>query len=165
MIFGEKVFLRKLNQKDKRQIKKWGKDTEVARFTEIYETPKRKLKTIVFGIYNKLSQELIGDITVSSIDSKNHCAEIGITIGNKNYWGKGFCTDSVKAVIEYCFNKLKLNKIYLDVWENNKRAIGCYLKRGFRKDGLLREHVFKDKKYHNKIIMSLLKKEWKQYKF
>lgn len=161
MIIGEKVFLKKLDQKEKRQIRKWGKDPEVARFTEIYEAPKKKLKNLSFGIYDKSSRELIGDIGISSVDFTNRCAEIGITIGNKKYRGKGLCVDTVKALTNYCFNSLKLNKVYLDVWENNKRAIGCYLKCGFRKDGLLREHVFRNKKYHNKIIMSLLKKEWK----
>jgi RimJ/RimL family protein N-acetyltransferase len=60
----------------------------------------------------------------------------------------------------FCFSQLGLNKVYLDVWEENQRAIKCYLKCGFKEEGVLREHVRKDGRYHNKVIMSVLRQEW-----
>jgi len=160
MISGKNIFLKGLNPKERKQIKGWGKDPEIARFTEIYEKPKKKLKVVAFGIHDKASLKLIGDIAISSIDLKNRHAEIGLTIGDKNYWGKGYGMDSVKTATNYCFNKLNLNKVYLDVWEDNKKAIRCYNKCGFKIDGILRKHVKKGKRYYNKIIMSILKQEW-----
>lgn len=155
-IFGELVFLELLSSEERQQINVWNKDPEVFQYTEPWDFKETEPKSINFGIHDKDSSKLIGDIGINSIDLKNQHAEIGMTIGDKNYWGKGYGTDTVRVILNYCFNKLKLNKVYLDVWEENKRAIGCYLKCGFKKDGVLREHVFRDGMYHNKWIMSVL---------
>jgi RimJ/RimL family protein N-acetyltransferase len=50
--------------------------------------------------------------------------------------------------------------VYLDVWEEGERAVGCYLRCGFKKYGVLREHVRKDGNYHSKIVLSILGREW-----
>ena len=161
---GDLVFLKPLNLSDKKQIKKWNKDEEVSQYREIYVPGDNKFQNISFGIHDQKSQKLIGDIGISLIDVKNKHAEIGMTIGDKDYWNKGYGTDLVKAILKFCFIDLKLNKVYLDVWEENKRAIGCYSKCGFKKDGVLREHVFRDGRYHNKWVMSILKNEWSELK-
>lgn len=162
-IYGNLVCLKPLSEKDQERIDQWNQDIEVTKYREVYKLDDKKLSSFNFGIYDQKSQKLIGDIGVSSIDSKNKSAEIGMAIGDKNYWSKGYGTDLVKTILNFCFKKLDLNKVYLDVWEENKIAIGCYLKCGFKKDGVLREHVFKDGKYHDKWIMSILKKEWKKF--
>jgi RimJ/RimL family protein N-acetyltransferase len=159
---GKLVCLKPLGTKDQKQIGAWNKDVEVTKYREIEGSTDKKLFSFSFGIFNKESQKLIGDIGISTIDLENKHAEIGMAIGDKNYWNKGYGTDLVKTILKFCFQELGLNKVYLDVWEENKRAIGCYLKCGFKKDGVLREHVFKDGKYHHKWIMSILKKEWKK---
>lgn len=161
-IYGNLVCLKHLNSKDQKQIRVWNKDPEVSKYREVDRLGDKKLQRISFGIYDQKSFKLIGDIGISLIDPKNKHAEIGMTIGDKSYWGKGYGTDLVKMTLRFCFKKLGLNKVYLDVWEENKKAIGCYSKCGFKKDGILREHVFKDGMYHNKWVMSVLKREWKE---
>jgi RimJ/RimL family protein N-acetyltransferase len=158
---GNLIRLKKLSLEDQKQIEEWNKDPEVTQCREVDGSWLQELPSINFGIYDKKTVKLIGDIGISSIDQKNKHAEIGMAIGDKNYWGKGYGTDLVKTILDYCFNELNLNKVYLDVWEENKRAIGCYMKCGFKKDGVLREQVFRDGKYHNKWIMSVLRKECK----
>lgn len=153
------IFLSKLSFKESRLVKKWDNDVEVSKYREVDRNI--RLSSVNFGIYDKASAKLIGSIGISSIDQNNRHAEIGMAIGNKDYWGKGYGTDAVGMILEYCFNKLQLNKVYLDVWEENKRAIGCYVKCGFKKDGVLRQHVRKNGKYHNKWVMSILQSEWK----
>jgi len=155
------VFLEPLNSEEREQIEVWDKDPEVSKYREVENFTETESKSIGFGIHDKTSSKLIGSIGISSINTKNNHAEIGMAIGDKSYWGKGYGTDSVKTVLNYCFSELGLNKVYLDVWEENRGAIGCYLKCGFKKDGALREHVFKNGKYHNKWIMSVLHEEWK----
>lgn len=160
-ISGNLVFLEPLSSDEKKQIDIWNKDPEVSKYREVWDFEETaESKSISFGIHDKISSKLIGDIGISSVDLKNKHAEIGMTIGDKNYWNKGYGTDLVKTILKFCFEKLGLDKVYLDVWEENERAIGCYSKCGFKKDGVLREHVFRDGKYHNKWIMSVLKKEW-----
>lgn len=161
-ICGNLVYLGPLNPKNQKQISDWNKDAEVTRYREVDGLGDQKLSGISFGIYDQKSSKLIGDIGISSINYKNKHAEIGMAIGDKNYWNKGYGTDLVKTILRFCFRELGLNKVYLDVWEENQRAIGCYLKCGLKKDGVLREQVFRDGKYHDKWIMSVLKKEWKE---
>lgn len=161
-IYGNLVCLKHLNSKDQRQVREWNKDIEVSKYREIDRLGDKKLQHISFGIYDQKSLNLIGDIGISLIDLKDKHAEIGMTIGDKNYWNKGYGTDLVKTILRFCFKELDVNKVYLDVWEENKRAIKCYLKCGFKKDGVLRDHVFRDGIYHNKWIMSVLKREWKE---
>lgn len=160
-ISGNLVSLKPLSTDGKKQIENWDQDPEVSQYREPYNPSASKLESINFGIYvDKDKLQLIGSIGISSIDLKNNHAEIGMAIGNKNCWGKGIGTESVKLVLKYCFTTLNLNKVYLDVWEDNTRAIKCYQKCGFKNDGLMRQHVFKDSKYHSKLIMSILKSEW-----
>ena len=161
-ICGNLVCLKPLSLEDRKQIDGWNKDFEVSQYREIRRSGAKKLLNINYGIYDQKYLKLIGDIGISLIDLKNKHAEIGMAIGDKSYWSKGYGTDLVKTILRFCFQKLDLNKVYLDVWEDNKRAIGCYLKCGFTKDGVLREHVLENGKYHNKWIMSILKKEWKE---
>lgn len=160
-ISGNLVSLKPLNLADQKQIDNWNKDDKVTKYREVNRPGDNKLQRISFGVYDQKSLNLIGDIGIDLIDLKNKHAEIGMTIGDKNYWDKGYGTDLVRTILNFCFQKLDLNKVYLDVWEENKRAIGCYSKCGFKKDGVLREHVFRDGKYHNKWIMSILRREWK----
>lgn len=159
-ITNKLVFLKPLISKEKQQIDLWNKDVEVSMYREVGMCEKKILKSIDFGIYDNETGNLIGSLGISSIDLENNHAEIGMAIGDKNYWDKGFGTDTVKAVLDHCFNELGLNKIYLDVWEENIRAINCYLKCGFKKEGVLRQHVRKDNVYYDKWIMSVLRKEW-----
>lgn len=161
-IHGKLIFLKSPNLKDQKQFEKWDKDPEVSKYREIYRRNDKKPESINFGVYDSKSSELIGDIGISSIDLRNKHAEIGMAIGDKSYWGRGYGKDLVKTILRYCFIELDLNKVYLDVWEENERAIGCYLKCGFKKDGLFREHVFRGGKYHHKWLMSMLREEWKR---
>jgi RimJ/RimL family protein N-acetyltransferase len=161
-LYGRLIFLKQLDSRDKQQVRIWNKDPEVSKYREINGPKNNKLHSISFGIYDQQSSKLIGEIGISAIDLKNKHAEIGMAIGDKSYWSKGYGKDLVKTTVRYCFKKLGLNKVYLDVWSENKRAIKCYEGCGFKKDGLLREHVFRDGKYHDKWIMSILKKEWEK---
>lgn len=163
-IIDRLVLLKPKTSRENKQIKIWDKDSEVSKYREVNWYKNKKQKNIDFGIYDKKTSKLIGSVDISSIDLENKHAEIGMAIGNKEYWGKGYGTDTVKTILDYCFDKLGLNKVYLDAWEENKRAIGCYLKCGFKKDGVLRESVFRDGKYHNKRIMSILRGEWQELK-
>jgi RimJ/RimL family protein N-acetyltransferase len=161
LINNNQVSINSLSEEGKKQIEKWDEDSDVSKYREPYNPAAPKLESINFGIYiGENKSQLIGSIDISSIDLKNNHAEIGMAIGDKNYWGKGIGTESVKLILNYCFVTLNLNKVYLDVWEDNIRAIKCYQKCGFKTDGLLRQHVFKDNKYYSKIIMSILKSEW-----
>lgn len=113
-----------------------------------------------FAIETLDDNKYIGGCGINDIDWKNSVAIIGIVIGDKEYWGKGYGTDAMKLLISFVFEQMNLNKIKLHVFSFNERAIKCYEKCGFTKEGVLREEIFSDGKYHDDIVMGFLKTEY-----
>jgi perosamine synthetase len=105
----------------------------------------------------------IGTIGIKNIDKRNKQAEIGrLIIGEKDYLRKGFATEATKILVNYCFEKLNLNRIYLEVFKHNIKAINMYKQVGFRKEGSLREAIFAGGTWHDIDLMSILKNEFKR---
>ena len=104
----------------------------------------------------------IGRAYLSNWDRNSRSIDITrIYIGDKNYRGRGIGKELLNKLIEYCFNILEVNRISLDFYDGNP-ARSLYESAGFKHEGVLREVFFKDGKYHNYNLMSLLKREWKQ---
>ncbi len=170
MIKGKKVTLRALEKEDLSNCWRWINDPEiteglymifpVSRYEEEkwYESRINDDKNKYFAI--EADEKHIGNIGLHNIDWINRKAELGILIGEKDYLNKGYGTDAIKTVLRYAFNKMNLHKIELRVYEFNKRAIRCYEKCGFKKEGVLRDDVYRDGKYHNTVIMSILRSEF-----
>ncbi len=87
---------------------------------------------------------------------------MGIVIGEKTYWNKGYGTEVIGLLLRHGFTTLNLHRIYLRVFQNNKRAIRAYEKAGFIHEGRQRQAEFQDGKYLDVILMSVLKDEWKE---
>ena len=102
----------------------------------------------------------IGYCGLCNMSELNKNAEYFILIGDDSYWGMGLGTSAGHAVLQYGFYNLKLNRIWLTVSETNNAAIRSYAKLGFFAEGRMREACFRDNKYHDKIVMSVLKHEW-----
>lgn len=94
------------------------------------------------------------------IESTDFRGEIALLIGGTENLRRGYGYESSNMIMNYAFNKLFLHRIWLSVYEYNKQASALYEKLGFKKEGVLREHVFYQGKYYNEIIMGILKKEW-----
>lgn len=108
-------------------------------------------------ICKKDDNKRIGTVNLANIDYKNQKAEFGIMIA-ESFWNKGYAYESSDRFINYSFNQLNLNKIYLEVLKENDAAINLYKKLDFREEGILREDIFKNGKFKDVLIMSLLKK-------
>ena len=81
---------------------------------------------------------LIGDLELDHISWRNREAEFRIRIGVKEYWDQGYGTDAVRTLLALALGRLGLRRVYLRVYCFNRRAIRCYEKCGFRKEGVLR---------------------------
>ncbi len=114
-----------------------------------------------FAICSNDTNEHIGNVKIDFHDPKANLSEIGLLIGNKNYWGKGVGYTACKLALDYGFNTMKLHKIYLAVYENNLSAKKLYEKLGFKLEGTLRKHVQVDGTLYDKYYMGLFKKELK----
>jgi len=116
--------------------------------------------TTVFGIEIIDTNELIGILSLKNINLINRDAELAIYIGADNAKGKGFSKEATLLILNFAFNNLGLNRIYLKVLETNHIANKLYKKCGFIEEGKFRESVFKKGKFCNEIIMSILKNDY-----
>jgi RimJ/RimL family protein N-acetyltransferase len=102
----------------------------------------------------------IGQCALFRFDDVAHTCELGIAIGDRGYWGKGFGSDAVRVLLDYAFRLRNLRKVYLTVNGTNMRAIRAYEKCGFREEGRLREQVWSNGAYIDLVQMGILRREW-----
>ncbi len=146
----------------------WLNDHEVTRGLETGAFPSTKeslldfikktsgsRENIIFAIVDKSTGKHIGNIKLGNIHWIHRHGELGILIGEKSAWGQGHGTDACKLLVQYAFEKLNLRKVWLAVFSNNPGAIRVYEKLGFEVEGRLREHVYTDGKFADKLLMSV----------
>jgi RimJ/RimL family protein N-acetyltransferase len=100
--------------------------------------------------------EYIGNCAYYDIDKTKGEAEIGIMIGNRQYWDRGYGSDAVKALVSHVFSQVKLRRIHLKTLDSNKRAQKCFHKCGFTTCG----HMVNNG--HSFVLMELHRKQWQQ---
>ncbi|MDN5341669.1 GNAT family N-acetyltransferase [Oceanotoga sp. DSM 15011] len=176
MLKGDKVILRAYNKDDVKNALKSINDFEVKQYLDPsipfplkYEDELKWYErlnpkgdgTYSMAIENLETGEYMGGIGVNSVDWKNSVASIGLFLA-KEFWNKGYGTDSLNVLLNFIFNEMNINKVKLNVYDFNKRGIRCYEKVGFVKEGVLREEIYRNGKYNDEIIMGILKSEFKQ---
>lgn len=86
-------------------------------------------------------------------------AELGYWLG-KSYWSQGYCTEAARAVVNYGFDQLKLNKIVGMHFARNPVSGKIMVKVGMKKEGVLREHVIRWDNFEDLVCYGILEKEW-----
>ncbi|RJX40490.1 N-acetyltransferase [Paenibacillus pinisoli] len=112
-------------------------------------------------IFLKETNELLGEVVLNEIDKVNRSANIRIGIQGTRHRGKGYGTQAMLLMLQYGFNTLNLHRIDLGVYAFNPRAIHVYEKLGFKREGLQRDVLYMNGKFHNMITMSMLEDEFK----
>lgn len=143
-IDGERIYLRKLKLSNAtNKYVSWLNDPKVNKYLSTkkatisnlkrYIREKNSKKDCLFlGIFLKKIDKHIGNIKLEPIDFENKNVTLGIMIGDKKYWNKGFGTETIKLLANWVFEKLTATKIYLGVDKRNVAAIKAYIKAGFR---------------------------------
>lgn len=85
---------------------------------------------------------------------------VGIGIGSRSDWGKGYGTDAMNCILRFAFLELNLWRVSLDTFEYNQRAIASYEKSGFVHEGWQRGTLAKDGQRYDMLYMGILRKEW-----
>ena len=114
----------------------------------------------VFGIEELQTNSLVGMSFLKDINLIYRTAEFAIFIGDEKAKGKGYATEATRKTLTFAFNSLNLNRVFLKVQEDNISAIRLYEKCNFKREGVLRESVYKNGNYINEIMMSILKNEF-----
>jgi len=85
---------------------------------------------------------------------------VGLGIGERDFWGRGYGTDVMKLILRYAFMEINLRRVTLTVFEYNPRAIRSYEKAGFRHEGRLRKLLHRDGRRYDELFMGILREEW-----
>ena len=144
-ITGSKVIIREKRLSDARNDYAWAKDPELAQldaspvvtctFLEYLEDYKGEFRYYLptshrFAI-ETLDGKHIGNCSYYNANETRGESEIGIMIGNRDYWNKGYGTDVINTLVNYIFNKPNFKRIYLKTLKSNSRAQKCFKKCGF----------------------------------
>jgi RimJ/RimL family protein N-acetyltransferase len=171
---GDLVVLRPLERADFPALVRWTNDEELKSLVdsgvpetmdeceEWYRSAKSDRYHQIMAITTKDSA-VIGDIELNHITWRNGHAEMRVRIGEKEYWNRGFGTDAVLIMMEYVFDHLHLNRLYLRVYSDNLRAVRCYQKCGFKKEGLLRREDDSGRE-REIILMRVLREEFERHR-
>lgn len=170
-IIGERLYLSPINIEDAEQFTEWLNDLDITinllLSPHIYTIEKEReaLEKLSkeghnFSIIDLKKNELIGNCGLLNVNQLNRTAEVGIFIGNKDYWNKGYGTEALNLLLDYAFNLLNLNSIFLPVHSFNKRAIKCYKKCGFKEIGIRREAYIVGGKKYDQLYMDILASEF-----
>ena len=179
MIYGKRIRLRGVERTDVPKFHEWINDPEVNEGLAVYlpmsmqdeeqwferiAQQDQAEKPMAIEMSESNDWKLIGNCGVFNIEWIHRAAELGIMIGDKSSWDKGYGTETMQILLPHGFETLNLNRLYLRVYSTNPRAIRAYEKAGFVLEGTLREAVYKHGKYANVHIMSVLRSEWKSIK-
>lgn len=170
---GDKIYLRAIAKSDVNQnYLNWLNDKDTTRglasglfpstLMELEQFVERAIHSkdvVMFAICDKTNDQHIGNIKIDHFDWVSRTCELGLLIGDKNYWGKGIGFEACHLTLSYAFQTLNIRKVILAVYENNPAAIGLYKKLGFQLEGSLRQHVYDDGQYYDKHFMGLFAEE------
>ncbi|MBC7338495.1 MAG: GNAT family N-acetyltransferase [Firmicutes bacterium] len=173
MLVGEKVVLRPPEMEDVDTLLRWINDREVGRHLmphfpysraqerDWIERVSRSESDRVLIIQTHEGRP-IGVMGLHRIDQVHRQAELGIFIGEKEYWGQGYGTDAIRTLLRFAFDAMNFHRIYLRVNADNVRAQRCYEKCGFVREGTLREAVFRDGGWRDQHLMAVLADEFRR---
>lgn len=185
MIYSDRIRLRRNEREDIPKFLGWLNDPEVTRylsntlpishaiedqwFENVLKQPKEEQP---YGIEIRAlanSEDgqpwrLIGNCSIMNLNWTVRSAEVGIFIGDKSCWNKGYGTEVMRLLLRLGFDTLNLNRIFLRVDADNQGGIRAYEKAGFIHEGRLRQAVFESGEYRDLLYMSVLRSEWKPEK-
>jgi RimJ/RimL family protein N-acetyltransferase len=174
-IRGAAVCLRALGRDDLETLRGFVNDPEVMRFSNVYrpisdveqaawfERTARDASCVWFGIDDVRggAAKLIGTCCLVELDWVSRKAELRVRIGDRSAWGQGLGTEACARLVEFGFDHLNLERIWLRVLDSNPRAIRVYEKLGFVVEGTLRRSAYVDRAQRDTIVMGLLRSEWR----
>jgi RimJ/RimL family protein N-acetyltransferase len=174
MLKGEKVILRAFRREDLVRMWEFRNDVEAQLLVSNWPPEPQSLERMQADYDKEVSKggsegnsfaieadgKYIGGCALRTFDRTAGCCELGIEIIDRDYWGHGYGRDAVRVLLDYAFRLLNVHRVWLSVNGNNERAIRCYRACGFVEEGRLREHMWSNGQYVDKLYMGILRSEW-----
>jgi [ribosomal protein S5]-alanine N-acetyltransferase len=147
----------------------WMNDYEITRFLESrwkYQTRDSVLdyiryinkseNDVLFGMFLLNDKKHIGNIKIGSINWVHRNADVGLLIGDRNAWGKGYGTDAIRLVTKYAFESLNLHKLIAGIYRGNEGSYKAFIKAGWSDIGIMKEHRFFEGKYVDEYLVEII---------
>lgn len=174
MLVGERVTLRPMRRDDLPRLNAFNNDVEVeiagggdppmpqslARLEAEFDSSVGSGGRDGAGFAIEADGLFIGQCALFQFDSVGGTCALGITIGDKAYWGRGYGREALRLLLDHAFRHRNMRRVHLTVNGTNERAIRCYRALGFVEEGRLRQHVWSDGQYIDLVQMGLLRDEW-----
>jgi diamine N-acetyltransferase len=179
MLTGEKIRLRAAEREDLPRFVAWLNDPEVRQGLSLYQPIslvfeegwfenmiKRPIEEqpLVIEIKSQTGWTPIGNLGLMNLNWHDRSAEVGIFIGEKQYWNQGYGRMAMELLLDHAFLSINLHRIQLRVFETNPRAIRSYEKTGFQHEGRMRSALYQNGSYIDVLLMSVLQPEWAERK-
>ena len=177
MIYGERIRFRRAEKTDLPLFMEWINDPDVTEgltlylpmgmweeeewFARLAKRPQTE-RPMTVEIADGDGWRAIGNLSFFNIDAVARSGEGGIMLGDKSIWNQGYGTEAMRLLLIHGFETLNLNRVQLYVYDQNRWAIRAYEKVGFVHEGRKRQALFKNGKYQDILIMSVLREEWKK---
>jgi RimJ/RimL family protein N-acetyltransferase len=171
---GETVELRRHDRANYALYAEWYGDPEIWHLTSWAPSPlnrsaveklfeDRKLSPVddSFAIHLKGDDEPVGVISLMNISDANESAELSVIVGHPDDRHQGYGTQAIELLLRYAFEELRLNRVGLSAFDFNGEAISAYEKLGFVVEGRYRQAIKRYSGFHDAILMSVLKDEWR----
>jgi RimJ/RimL family protein N-acetyltransferase len=145
-------------------------DSEVPYVEETFFEFKQRFDDLVFSP-SPLSRDfeihaedgtLIGVAYVASISRHHRHCLVGVTIGDRRYWGRGYGRESLEMLLGFCFDELGMHRVAAETFEYNTAWRKVVEDAGFSREGTVREYLLRDGRYWDKEIYSILEPEYRQ---
>jgi RimJ/RimL family protein N-acetyltransferase len=178
MLRKENVVLRAIRKSDLENFLRWYNDPDILEnitlylpMNEIAEAQwiedvctKRSSTDIVFVIEVEKDEKVIpiGNCGLHRINLINRDAEAGMVIGEKNFQNSGYGTIAGQLLLGYAFNILNLHRISAGAFGFNERSIAVQKKNGAIEEGRIREAIYKNGRYWDKILLGILRSDWEK---
>jgi len=180
MFEGKLVKLRALRAEDAECHLRWRNDPELVRWAAAgdpmfgpvtaealargFETMLRlnPRESAVFTVEDLANGRVIGMADYRDLDPYAGVATLGVSIGEREFWGRGHGSDSVRLLVDHLFGAFALARLELDTWSGNERAVRAFTGLGFREEGRRRSAVLLDGKRYDRVLFGMLREEWQR---
>lgn len=168
------IYLAPLTSKDSETLFNWINERDLVIFNNSYKPTHEanhqtwfdnitlKKDVFIFGIKRTTDGKLIGSCQLNNLNLVHRHAELQIRIADDENRGKGLGSDAVRMLLRFAFKDLNFNRVFLNVFATNSRAIRAYEKIGFLREGELKQHVFIDGNYLNVVVMAVLREDYEE---
>ncbi|MDX3097924.1 GNAT family protein [Streptomyces sp. ME19-03-3] len=178
MIEGTSVRLRALRPCDAEHHLRWRNDPEVVHWAAAgdpcfgpvtaeavqlgFDTMLRlsSRESAVFTVEDLADGRVIGMADYRDLDPYAQVATLGVTIGEREFWGRGHGSDALRLLVGHLFGAYGLSRLELDTWSGNERAVRAFTQLGFHEEGRRRSAVLVEGRRYDRVLFGMLREEW-----